>query len=96
MQAKDMKIWKRVVGSVKGGVGETDFKNHIIKIDKKKHKKSFTNIPKQDNTIINSILHEESHVEHSRMTEKAIRKMARQKVNKMGRKLKAKYYNRYK
>jgi hypothetical protein len=98
MNKRDTQIWRRVVGSVKGGMGETDFNKKIIKIDKAKHKKKvqYVDIPKQDNTLINTITHEELHVLHPKKTEKQIRKLARLKVKKASRKLKAKLYNRYK
>lgn len=98
MQKKDAKIWSRVVGKVKGGMGETDFNKKIIKVDKAKHKKKlkYADIPKQDNTLINTITHENLHVQHPKKTEKQIRKLARKKVKKMSKKLKSKYYNQFK
>ena len=97
MQERDRKIWKFVVGKVRGGFGETDFKNKVVKIDKKKHKsKKYVSVPKQDNTIINTIVHELGHVEKPKATEKTIRKLARRKVGKMSKKIKSKYYNKFK
>ena len=94
MQKRDEKIWKHVVGNVKGGFGETDFNKKIIKIDKKKHKmKKYANdYSKSENTLINTITHEES----PKKTEVQIRKLAKNKVKKMGPKLKTKLYNKYK
>ncbi len=97
MNPKDAKIWKRVVGKVRGGFGETDFDKKIIKIDKKKHKSGkWGGIPKQDSTLINTIVHEELHVKHPKKTEVQIRKLARSKVSKMGDKIKRKLYNKFK
>ena len=99
MNKKDAKIWKHVVGSVKGAYGETDFNKKIIKIDKSKHNKKFfksTQTPKKDSSLLNTITHEQMHVDHPNMTEKAVRKQTRAKIKKMGRKLKAKLYNQYK
>ena len=98
MQKRDEKIWKHVVGNVKGGFGETDFNKKIIKIDKKKHKmKKYANdYSKSENTLINTITHEESHVKYPKKTEVQIRKLAKNKVKKMGPKLKTKLYNKYK
>lgn len=98
MQAKDAKIWRHVVGKIKGAMGETDFKKKIIKVDKSKHKKKlkYSDIPEKDNTLINTITHEKMHQQKPNMTEKQVRKATRKKVKKMGRKLKAKHYNLFK
>ena len=95
MEKKDQRIWKRVFGKVKGGLGETDFETKTIKVDKPKHKKRWVGIPKQDNTILNTAVHENLHAAHPKMTEKRVRKVARQKVNKMSRKQKLKVYNQF-
>ena len=95
MQKKDEKIWKRVVDNVKGGYGETDFGKKIIKIDKKKHKSKKYAIPKEDDSLLNTIVHEEAHVQFPKKTEVQIRKLARLKVKKMSKKIKSKMYSKY-
>ena len=96
MQKKDEKIWKHIVGKVKGGFGETNFQTKTIKIDKKKHKSKKYKIAKKDDSLINTETHELLHVQHPKKTEVEIRKLARLKVKKMSRKIKSKIYNKFK
>lgn len=97
MLTKDATIWKRVVGKVRGGFGETDFDKKTIRIDKSKHKnKALYDVPKKDSSLINTIVHEEMHRQNPKMTEKQVRKRTRLKVKKMSKKLKVKMYSKYK
>ena len=90
------KKWTRVVNNkMKGLDGETDYNKKQIIINKKKSKtdKGFA---KKDRTVINSIVHEEMHRIHPKMTEKRVRKNTRTKVAHMSSKVKKKMYSRYK
>lgn len=101
MQKKDADIWKRVVKNKRGLYGETDFGSKTISINKKAHKAKGihgSGIKKnKDGTasIIDTIVHEEMHKKHPKMTEKTVRKLTPKKVKKMPRKLKAKMYSKY-
>jgi hypothetical protein len=98
MNKKDKHIWRFVISKVKGGFGETDFDKKIVKIDKAKHKdkKYKHSVPKQDNTLLNTIVHESLHTKKPKATEVQVRKQARLKINKMSRNAKAKTYNKIK
>ena len=94
MNKKDEKIWRFVTAKVKGGFGETDFDKKVVKIDKAKHKdkKYKHSVPKQDSTLLNTIVHEHLHTQKPKATEEQVRKQARLRVKTMSRKLKTKTY----
>ena len=78
MQKKDAKIWKFVNKKVRGAFGDTDYNKKLVRIDKAKHKKKTKyNIPEKDNTLLNSIVHEDMHTKKPKMTEVQVRKQTR-------------------
>lgn len=95
---KKTKKWKFLTDNkMKGAYGETDFDKKVVRINKKRHKKAPSDgISKKDNTIINTIVHEDLHVKHPKMKEKVVRKKASKKVSKMGTKAKKKMYSKLK
>lgn len=95
---KKQKKWKRRVSSkLRGSYGETDFEKRTITINKTRHKSANArkDFPKQDRSLINTIVHEETHRIHPRMTEKVVRKKARASVARMSKKQKSKWYSKY-
>lgn len=96
MNKLENKVWKRVVGTVKGGFGITDFTKKTITIDKAKHKniKKY-DVPKKDRSLLNTIVHEELHRQNPKLSEKKVIKKTRMKVATMSKKGKSKMYGRY-
>lgn len=76
--------------------GFTDYNKKIITINKEIHKKkkSGTSIPKKDQTLINTIVHEELHKNHPKMHEKTVMKVTKKKVKSMGEKAKKRLYSK--
>lgn len=71
--------------------GETDLKKGIIKINKRKARKSGSR-----GELLDSIEHEMMHVRHPKLSEKKIIKKTEQKTKRMTTKAKAKVYNKLK
>lgn len=93
-----MKPFKRRVNNkLRGMFGETDYEKRTIEINKKQHKRarSLAGLPKKDRSLLNTIVHEETHAAHPRMHERAVRKTTRKRVTRMPRKEKNKMYARY-
>ena len=76
--------------------GEVDFDKKIIKINRKAHikakKKALWDIPQKDSTLINTLLHEKMHIAHPKMKERNIRKITREKLIEMSKKIKNRLY----
>lgn len=90
--------WKRKVNNnLRGAFGETDYGKRTITINKKRHKNkaALKKFPKIDQTLLNTIVHEETHAAHPRMLERTVRKVARRKTMTMSIKEKNKLYGRY-
>mgnify|MGYP007071569735 CR=1 FL=1 len=83
---KDIKTFKRKVDNKLNGYGETDLKKRIVKINKSKKKN-------KKGEIIDSIVHEKSHILHPKMHEKNIQKRTTRVLSKMNRKQKQRHYN---
>jgi hypothetical protein len=94
MNKHDSKIWKHVVGPIRGAVGETDFDKKIVKVDKAKQRKKveYAGFSKKENTLINTERHELFHVKHPKMHEKTIRKITKKWAKRAGAKSKRKIY----
>ena len=79
------KVKKRTVNNkLKGAFGQTTYNEDgsaTIEINKKRHKntKALAAFPKADRSMINTIVHEEMHAAHRKMSERAVRKAARRK-----------------
>ena len=69
--------------------GETDDGKRQIRINKTASKKT-------PGGILDTIVHEEMHRAHPKMTERAVRKKTPRKIEHMGKKHKARYYGMYK
>lgn len=88
---------KHIVDNNLKAYGETDAEKKVVKINKVRHKQRVvTPTPQKDQTLINTIVHEELHVKHPQMTEAQVRKKARAAVMKGSNKQKQKFYNLYK
>lgn len=90
--------WKRLVDNkMRGAFGETDLDRRVIKVNKAAHKKQKGKwgIPKKDSSLINTIVHEEMHARHPKMTEKGVRKKTRTVVDKMSKRTKGRMYARF-
>lgn len=98
MAKKGKKKWTyKIDNKMRGAYGETDLDKKVIRVNAKKHKKKSTHgIAKQDNTIINTMVHEDLHRKHPRMSERMVRKLARQKVATMGVVQKQRLRNKFK
>ncbi len=104
MNKADAEIWKHCMSKkgAKGAYGVTDFKNKKITINKAYHKSKNNHSPgikkNKDGTasMIDTMVHEEMHKNHPKMSEKTVRKLTSKKVKTMSKKLKAKVYSRYK
>jgi hypothetical protein len=92
------KAWKYLTDNkLKGAYGETDFEKKVVRVNKKRHKKGPKwGIAGKDNTILNTIVHEDMHVKRPKMKERDVRKATRKKVAKMDKRTKKKYYNKLK
>lgn len=91
------KKWKyKIDNKLRGAFGETDLDNKVIRVNAKKHKKKGYNIPKKDNSVINTMVHEDLHKKHPRMTEKMVRKLTRTKLATMGPAQKARLRSKFK
>ena len=84
-----MEKYKHIVDNRLNCYGEIDDVKKVIRINKKKNKKA------GKGELINTITHEECHLQHPRMSEKGIKKLTIKMVEKMSRKEKKKYYNLY-
>lgn len=87
---------RKVNNKLRGAYGETDLDKGQIVINKKAHKrKGKYNIPKQDDSLINTIAHEEIHAVRPKMTERQVRKKTRTMLKVMHTRHKQKLYSRY-
>lgn len=83
-------LWERVVDNKMKDFGETDFDKKKIRINKKKAKKA------GPGEVIDTIVHEELHRKHPKMKEKNVRKKTKSLTGRMSKKVKSKYYSKYK
>jgi len=82
--------WERTYSNkLKGLYGLTDYAKKKIIVNKKVHKKN-------KESIIDTIVHEETHRKHPKMHEKTVRKLTPKKVKTMSAKAKSKLRSRYK
>lgn len=81
--------FKRMVDNALRAYGEIDYGRKIIKINKKKAKKTGTG------EVIDTIVHEETHLRHPNMKEKNVKKKTARVIKRMGPKVKRRYYARY-
>lgn len=92
--------YKFKTGKVRGGYGETDLKNKVIKIDKSKHKRKGTKriTPNKDGSenMLTTIVHEMTHKRHPKMGEEKVEKLARAMKSRMGTKQKQRLYSKFK
>lgn len=102
MQKKDKKIWKYVVGKVKGCYGETNTATKTVKINKAYHKSKGNHGPavkKNKNgsaNILDTEVHELMHKNHPKMHERTVRKKTPKKIKRMSKKAKEKVYEKFK
>lgn len=79
-------------------LGETDDTKRVIRINKEAHNpkkyKEF-NIPKEDQSLANTIVHELLHKKDMTMSEKEVSNKARSLVKTMGIKAKQKLYAKF-
>ena len=80
----------KVDNKLRGAFGETDFDKRTIRINKKKHKEAkkagkspYVGLSKKELTLLNTIVHEDMHRKHPRMTEKEVRKKTRAVIERM-------------
>ena len=93
--------WKRHVDNkMRGAYGETDYAKKTIRINKRRHKsKTAARIAPNKNgteSLINTILHEETHRKHPKMKEKTVRKKATRLATALGRRAKKRLYSLFK
>lgn len=101
MQAKDKKIWKHVIGKVKGAYGETDTNTKVIKINKAYHKSKWNHSPavkKNKNgtaNLLDTEVHELMHAKHPKMHERTVRKKTPKKIKRMSKRAKVRVYDKF-
>lgn len=91
---------KRIVDNkLKSAYGESDTQTNVIRINKKAHKrmdlKRVSANPDGTESLTNTIVHEEMHIKHPKMTEKAVRRKAKKVVDRLSQSQKRKIRNRY-
>ena len=87
---KKQKKWKRITDNRMRGHGDIDYDEKIIRINKSKKKN------KKRGEILDSIIHEEFHRTHPKMTEKQVEKKTKELVKKMSLAEKKRLYAKYK
>ena len=91
------KKWKRKTDNKMRDSGEIDWHTGTIRINKKKSKSEKSK--KKYGTkagVLDTIVHEEMHRIHPKMTEREVRKRTKRKTEKMSRRVKKKHYSKYK
>jgi hypothetical protein len=94
-----MKFKRMVNNKLRGAYAEIDEKKKTIAINKKRHKQNVKRYDKNKDgseKLINTIVHEELHAKHPKMHEKTVYKKAKQNVKIMSKKVKGKYYSKFK
>lgn len=81
--------FKRMVDNAMRSYGEVDYGKRVIRINKKKSKKT------GKGELLDSIVHEEQHVKHPRMKEKGIKRLTEKLTKRMPSKVKRRHYARY-
>ena len=89
-----VKKWKRKTDNKMKDYGEIDYHRGSIRINKKKSK-SYGKKHKVAG-ILDTIVHEEMHRKHPKMTERVVRKKTKKVIKKMSRRVKNKNYSKYK
>ena len=82
----------RIVDNSMRGYGDTEWKQDgsiAVRINKKKSKKEGRC------EVLDSIVHEETHLKHPRMHERTVKKKTKASIGRMGRKQKQKHYSRF-
>lgn len=87
--SKNPKKYKKVVANKMRSYGDTDYNKRIIRVNKSKKKN------KKRGDIIDTIVHEETHVRHPKMHEKTVSKKTKKIIKRMSTKTKKKAYGRY-
>jgi hypothetical protein len=82
---KTIKKFKRTVSNSMRSFGEVDMKKRTVRINKAKHRGS-------PGELLDTIVHEKSHIAHPKMKEKNIRKHTARVIHKMSRQNKQKHY----
>lgn len=95
-----MRIKRKINNKLKGAFGQTTYNEDgsaTVEVNKKRHKdpRALKTFPKADRPLINTMVHEELHAQHPKMHERTVRKVARRRVARMGRKAKNRMYQRY-
>lgn len=90
-----------VDNKMRGAFGETNFNTKVVRINKKMHRKAKKTkgrygISKKDCTLINTIVHEQMHIDHPKMHERTVEKRSRAKAARMGKRAKQRMYNKLK
>jgi hypothetical protein len=83
--------WKYKVDNRMKAFGYTDYDTKTIRVNKKKHEaakknpKYYRAYSKKELTLVNTVVHEDLHRKHPRMTEKDVRKKAKHIVERMSK-----------
>lgn len=84
------KKFKKIVDNKSKYYGDTDFDKHLIRINKQMNKHKG-----RKGELLDSIMHEKSHVLHPKMKEKNIEKLASKITKHMSKKAKQSAYKPY-
>ena len=80
--------YTRIVANKSRWQGDTDIDKKVIRVNKVKSKKK--------STVIDTIVHEETHAKHPKMTERRVRIETKNQLKRMAENKKRKFYNLYK
>ena len=86
--AKRHDVRYKVDNALRGSYGETDLDTKTITVNKKAHKKD-------GESMIDTMVHEHMHLAHPKMREKTVRKLTQGRVERMGKKAKARLYAKF-
>jgi hypothetical protein len=101
-EAKSPAKYKRTVDNKMRVYGETDLKNHTIRVNKKMsknnpmHKRPLSKHSNKYPEVLDTIVHEAEHVRHPHKLEKNVRKDTKRKIKVMSKKEKQKNYSLFK
>jgi len=90
---KKKRKWKRRVDNKMHDYGEIDYGKKTIRINKKRSKKWGRKRKKAG--ILDTIVHEETHLRHPKMGERRVVKRTKRKIKRMTKKQKARHYSKY-
>lgn len=82
---------------LRGAYAETDFNTKKVRVNVKAHRQDKKRTKKKKNALLlDTLVHEQMHIDHPRMREKTVRRKTKAKVPRMGKTAKRRMYNKLK